>query len=163
MTNAGVIEIPGYRNFSDFTSDYADLVQSVLNRSQIGDGGFGLGFIRGLSGEFQVQPEVLSKMMDDTYKLVKGKKRIAYQKLQIEGIQSHAWLVVDMEKTANGYTMDVIDSNYGSMRKVTYTKGMTQMYEYNSVPYTSRNSFDQQAFDVGIKKYCWGGRQAGRL
>lgn len=150
----GVVEIPGYNNFYEFTRDHSNVVQEALDAWQIADGGFGLGFIRGLSGSHTVDPRELEEMMDDTYKEVKNKNRIVYQKLQIEGIASHAWLVVDMEKTADGYVLEVSDSNYNGIYKTTYHRGATQMGDYNSVPYTSRNSVDYNSYEWAIKQYC---------
>lgn len=156
----GVVEIPGYNNFSEFTQDYQELVQRALNNWQIGDGTFGLGFIRGLTGHYQVEPKVLARMMDQAYKLVKNEKRIVYQKLQMRGIESHAWLVIDMNKTDNGYDLDVIDSNYSALRTVSYTRGMQQLPNYQSVPYTSRNFIDQAAYSLGVYYYCKRGMTA---
>ncbi len=156
----GVVEIPGYHNFSEFTLDNQEFVQRALNNWQLGDGSLGLGFIRGLSGHYKVEPRVLSRMMDETYKLVKRQKRIVYQKLQMKGIESHAWLVIDMMKTEQGYDLDVVDSNYYALRTIKYTRGMEQLPNYKSVPYTSRNFMDQAAYNLGIYHYCKRGMTA---
>ncbi len=159
----GIVEIPGYHNFSEFTRDNQEIVQRALNNWQIGDGAFGLGFIRGLTGHYKVQPRVLSRMMDQTYNLVKRQNRIVYQKLQMKGIQSHAWLVIDMIKTEKGYAMDVVDSNYSSLKTIQYTRGMEQLPNYQSVPYTSRNFLDQAAYNLGVYHYCKRGMTAKDL
>lgn len=161
--NKGVVEIPGYQNFYQFSLDHENLILSALEGWQIADGGFGLGFLRGISGSHIVEPSVLKKMMDDTYKLVKQKKQVAYQKLQIEGITAHAWLVVDMTKTNNGYTLDVVDSNYRGIGQVHYFEGMSQLSTYSSVPYTSRNSIDYRSFDFARKQYCRYGKTAADM
>jgi hypothetical protein len=163
VSSQGVVEIPGYRNFSEFSYDHADLIQAALEGWQIVDGSIGLGFLRGLMGSHQVDSQKLSSMMDDTYKLVNGKKRVAYQKLQVEGVTAHAWLVIDMNKTANGYTLDVVDSNYSGVSTIIYTRGMTQLSQYNAVPYTSRNRMDQSSYEHGIMQYCSRGMTAADL
>lgn len=152
--NKGVVEIPGYRNFYEFSADHSNTILSALEGWQIVDGGFAFGWVRGVSGNHKVDADEFAKMMNETYKIVKSEKKVAYQKLQIEGIESHAWLVVDMEKTGNGYILDVVDSNYRGVSQVHYVKGMTQLREYESVPYTSRNAFDYRSFTWAIDQYC---------
>ncbi len=159
----GVVEVPGYRNFNEFTRDNAQAVQTYLEAGQIVDGGFAFGWIRGISGAYEVEPEVLSKMMDETYKSVKSQKQIAYQKLQIQGVESHAWLVLDMTKTHDGYELDVVDSNYRGVRKASFRHGMRQLPAYRSVPYTSRNAGHYRNFDWAINQYCKYGRTAEDL
>ncbi len=159
----GVVEIPGYKNFREFSADHYAVIQRALEGWQIADGAIGFGWIRGLSGSHKVDANQLSKMMDETYALVKKDNRIAYQKLQIEGITAHAWLVVDMTKTADGYVLDVVDSNYGGVSQAQYTRGMTQLSAYASVPYTSRNSMDYRSYEYGISQYCKRGMTAEDL
>lgn len=156
----GVVEIPGYRNFYEFSLDFSRQIQSALEGWQIGDGVFGMGWIRGISGQTSLNPEELGQMMDDTYRALKKKGIIAYQMLQIKGIESHAWLVLDMVKTRDGYTLEVLDSNYEGVREVVYQRGMRQLSQYGAVPYTSRNSSDYRTYKYAIDQYCKYGASA---
>ncbi|HEX7675279.1 MAG TPA: hypothetical protein VF412_13980 [Bdellovibrio sp.] len=154
-TNKGIVEIPGYRNLAEFSQDYADDIQRTLEGMQIGDGVIMFGWVRGLSGDSEVSADKLKSMMDDLYKEVRVNNRIVYQKLQIPGITAHAWLVVDMKKSSDGYVLEVLDSNYGSIYQVNYHIGMTKFESnYNMVPYTSRNGMDYSAFAAAKKQYC---------
>lgn len=154
VTNRGVVEIPGYRNFSELTRDHSAKVQKVLENWQIVDGTLGLGFLRGLSGNDRVSAAELNQSMDETFEMVKGKKRVAYQMLQAKGLLAHAWLVVDMIKTGNGYILDVVDSNRFGISQVIYQEGMEQLSEYQSVPYTSRNFIDYSGYKIARDRYC---------
>ena len=154
VSNRGVVEIPGYRNFSELARSHSGIVQKVLEQWQIADGALGLGFLRGISGSDRVSPAELKKMMDETFQFVRGKKRVAYQMLQAKGLLAHAWLVVDMTKTGNGYNLDVVDSNRFGIRQVIYQEGMDQLSEYQSVPYTSRNFVDYSGYSLARDRYC---------
>ncbi|MDG0816822.1 hypothetical protein [Bdellovibrio svalbardensis] len=147
-----VVEVPGYHNLYEFSTDYHREIQSALNRWQIGEG-IAFGWLRGITGRTRVEPGTLKVMMDELYQEVK-RGHVTYQKLQIPGIMAHAWLVVDMNKTLMGYDLEVIDSNYRDIRTIHYQKGMTHLNEYNSVPYTSRNSSPYQAYAYAKSNYC---------
>ena len=108
---SGVVTIPGYANFSDFTEENKNLIQAELNSWQIYDG-FILGtWIDGLKGQTKLPANELSKLMDQVYKYVGIEKKIAWEKLQLKGITSHAWLIVDIKKLDDGYDLGIIDSN----------------------------------------------------
>lgn len=155
MAGTGVVEIPGYRNFSDFAGSHFSQVQRALEAQQVVDGVVALGFIRGLLGNHIVEPTELSAKMDETYRLTKDKNWVVYQKLQMEGIDAHSWLVVDMTKIPGGYTLEVVDSNFpGDVKTVQFEHGMKQLPAYNSVPYTSRNEFSYRSYNYAIDNYC---------
>lgn len=155
ITGNGVVEIPGYHNFSEFSLSNSDKVQRALEMYQIVDGVVGLGFLRGLVGNHIIEPVDLSRMMDETYKLVKESNWVVYQKLQIKGLDAHAWLVVDMQKTPNGYILEVVDSNNpGEVKLASFEHGMKQLPAYDSVPYTSRNDFSYRSYRLAIDNYC---------
>lgn len=106
-----VVLIPGHHNFEEFSSENQKLIQSELNDWQIYDGVVLGSWIDGLKGNTKIKPELLSQMMKEVFDYVAVKKKIAYQKLQIKGITSHAWLVVGMRKTENGFELGYLDSN----------------------------------------------------
>ncbi|WP_372654794.1 hypothetical protein [Halobacteriovorax sp.] len=151
-----VVEVPGYRSINDFSYSNADLIQRELEKWQKGDGFLRQQWAVGLWGSHEVSEEELKERMDDLYSYVKGEGRIAYQMLQIDGIDSHAWLVFDMEKTSNGYRLQVLDSNYQRSQIYTYREGMTSFDHdhYGSfVPYTGKKSEHEKSFKA-VEKYC---------
>lgn len=152
----GVITIPGYDNFYDFTRDWHDEIQARLEGWQRTDGFIMQQWVVGLAGASEVAPEKLKKEMDDLYKQV-SQGDVVYQKLQIKGITAHAWLVVGMEKTADGYEMAVIDSNSPvRTQSYSYKDGDTSLYHYyygNFVPYTGKNR-ELRKLKRKVKSFC---------
>lgn len=159
-TKRGVVEIPGYANLAEFTRDNGDELLNVLEGWQIEDGGFGFGWIRGLKGKPSVKPAKLQKMMDELYHLVQVEKRVIYQKLQMPGIMAHAWLVISMEKTGDGYLLTIVDSNFPQdVLQHRYRNGDTELNYHGKatfVPYTSRSN-DEKKFAQLQRDYCVNG------
>lgn len=151
--NRGVVDIPGFKNLEEFSAAHRSQIQTALDAGQIVDGGIMFGWIRGVTGNHFVSAKKLEKMMNDLYSEVRS-GRVAYQMLQIEGIMAHAWLVVDMERNGDGYILKVLDSNDRDVYKVYYRRGMEQLVDYNSVPYTSRNAVDYQGYKNAKSYYC---------
>ncbi|ATH06759.1 hypothetical protein BIY24_02025 [Halobacteriovorax marinus] len=151
-----VVEIGGYYNIRDFSYDHADLIQRELEKWQKGDGFLRQQWAVGLWGSSEVDEEELKERMDDLYTYVKKEGNIAYQMLQIKGIDSHAWLVFDMEKTSSGYDILVLDSNYQRSQVYHYDEGMTSFhhsYYGDFVPYTGKKSEFRKALKA-VEKYC---------
>ena len=138
-----VIEIPGFDSFYDFSRAHRGLIQKRLNAWQRKDGFVNQQWIVGLAGASKTSPKKLKKKMDDLYKDVQNGE-VVYQKLQIKGIVAHAWLVIGMEKTHNGYEIAVIDSNSPTRTSFYhYKEGSTNLnYPYwgQFVPYTGRKA-----------------------
>ncbi len=136
-----VITIPGFSNFYDFSRAYRNEIQEQLEKWQKFDGILMQQWVVGLAGASEVSAENLKGKMDELYNDV-ADGDIVYQKLQIKGIVAHAWLVIDMEKTSNGYELSVIDSNYPySTNRYVYEEGDTSFhhgYYGNFVPYTGK-------------------------
>lgn len=119
-----VVTIPGYHNFEDFSRENQNLIQAELNNWQIYDGVILGGWMDGLKGDTKIQASALESMMKELYDYVAVKKKIAYQKLQIKGITSHAWLVVGIKKTDSGFEVGYLDSNSPRMSlNYTYKSG----------------------------------------
>ena len=119
------MEIPGYRNFYEFSLDWREVLQKKLNDWQAVDGILGAAWINGLAGNNRVSAKNLKKKMDNLYKEVNDNNRIVWQKLQFPGVVAHAWLVVKTKKTSSGYNFTVIDSNYSREFNVNYYNGDT--------------------------------------
>lgn len=138
-----LVVIPGYSNLSEFSgySGFGDLIQEELERWQKGDGFIRQQWIVGLAGSSSTTAEKMKSIMDELYNYVEVEGNIAYQKLQLPGVVAHAWLVVGMEKTRDGYELKIVDSNYRNPYFVTYYEGMTHL-NYSGfgsfVPYLER-------------------------
>ncbi|EQC47533.1 hypothetical protein [Bacteriovorax sp. Seq25_V] len=135
-----VVEIPGFSSLEQFSRYYEEEIQKVLESWQLIDGAVNQQWIVGLWGKSEVSPENMEKRMNKLYARV-SQGEVVYQKLQIDGIDAHAWLVIDMAKTANGYKLLVVDSNYRSTDVYTFEKGdrsFEHPYYGKFVPYTGR-------------------------
>lgn len=138
-----LVVIPGYANLKEFSSysAFASLIQDELERWQRGDGLIRQQWIVGLAGRSSTSAEKMKSIMDELYNYVEVQGNVAYQKLQLPGVVAHAWLVVGMEKTRDGYDLTVVDSNYRNPYTVSYYEGMTHLNYSgfgNFVPYLER-------------------------
>lgn len=128
VTQKGVVEIPGYTNLRDFSSDYRRELVRALSAVEITSSIFELGFIKGLLGTPHQQSGRLRQLMDELHDEVEVRKRIAFQVLQMPGPDAHAWLVLGMlpvkrEEKIIGYDIVHIDSNDLEIRTQRYIEG----------------------------------------
>ena len=140
-----VVVIPGYRNFSEFSSENEEIIQRELEKWQKGDSFLRFAWVKGLEGNSEVAPLKLKALMDQIYQEVEVNQNISYTKLQIKGIESHAWLIVHMEKFNGGYNLQIIDSNIATtVENYTYREGETSIMENRSsfsfTPYLERTN-----------------------
>jgi hypothetical protein len=152
-----VVVIPGYRNFSEFANNNEALIQRELEKWQKGDGVIRFAWVKGLSGDAEVAPEKMKGLMDQIYEEVEVNKNIAYNKLQIPGIESHAWLVVHMEKVSGGYNLEILDSNVASTTEIyRYHEGDTSInYHgyFHFTPYLEQTN-EMKKINKTILKQC---------
>jgi hypothetical protein len=152
-----VVAIPGYYNAHDFTSENKNTIQKELEAWQIYDGVILSQWIDGISGTTKVSPKILQQKMDLLFQYVETKKKIAYVKLQIKGITSHAWLVVAVKTAPHGFELEYIDSNRPQeLQTYNYKIGDDSFYikEYgNFVPYLEYTKEEARIFNIG-KKFC---------
>jgi hypothetical protein len=106
------IVIPGYKSFQEFTNENQALIQKELNSWQLYDGVVLGGWIDGLKGETKIDSELLRNKMNELNEYVAVKNKIGYVKLQIKGITSHAWLIIDSKPATGGQVIGYIDSNW---------------------------------------------------
>jgi hypothetical protein len=106
-----VVTIPGHANFQSFTRAYQKQIQSVLNDWQIFDGLYNFQWIRGISGKPALPPKEMEDRMNSVYQSFRQSPAGMWVMAQMEGIGSHAFLVVAMEQVNGGYDLDLIDSN----------------------------------------------------
>lgn len=132
-----IVVIPGFKNFSEFTRVHEAQIQRELEKWQKGDGVIRFAWVKGLSGKPSVEAEKLKATMDEMYEYVEVNKNIAYNKLQIPGIDAHAWLVVHMEKVDGGYNLEVLDSNFPSETEIyRYREGDTSFNYHGAFKFT---------------------------
>lgn len=123
-----VVQVPGYRNLKEFSNDYRSYIQARLESWQREDAFLKFAWIKGLKGGIALTPASMKSQMEFIYREVVTEKRVVWNKLQVRGIAAHAWLVIDMAKTANGYDLQVLDSNRpSSVYTVHYRFGDTQL------------------------------------
>ena len=152
-----IVIIPGYRNFGEFSYYQANAIQAELEQWQRGDGFLRFGWVNGLKGKNIVSAERMAALMDELYDYVETEGNIAYQKLQIKGIDAHAWLVVNMKKVSNGYDLEILDSNYPSSTNFyKYRLGQTHFnHEYYGkfTPYLERKA-EMEKLTLTVLKQC---------
>lgn len=106
-----VVEVPGFRNLSEFSRIWGEEIQRRLNAWQLEEGLLGLDLlVRGV-GASRRDPRRLEREMDALYERVQAGE-IIYLKLQLRGVAAHAWLVTRMERSSRGYLLTVLDSNF---------------------------------------------------
>ena len=149
-----VVEIPGFRNFFDFSTEFAKEVQVELNAWQIRDGFIFQQWVRGLSGKSSMPSEELAEHMDAIYSDFKTHAPGLWVMAQMKGITSHALLIIGMTPTADGYDLMVIDSNHPAENTlISYHHGDTSVSQYSMVPYTGFNS-DYVRIEHALAKEC---------
>ena len=164
-----VVEIPGYSNLQEFSTDFAPEIKKRLKESQKFDGLVRQTWINTLTGKTETDPEKLKATLDDIYNEVMNLKRITYLKLKYTKFDIHAWLVVKMTVLPSpdeGYELDIIDSNFsGEILKRTYRMGDKSLdlgYEIGNqaahlVPYVERQD-EFKEYTKNIVKYCSGAK-----
>jgi len=149
-----VTEVPGFSNLYDFSREFRAEIQDRLEKWQIGDGFMRQQWTVGLWGSSSTSAEKLKERMDDLYEYVEKEGKLAYQMLQIRGITSHAWLVLNVEKTSDGYIMEVLDSNYTSTSKIRYRYGQERINSYGGLVNITGKKAELRRLEQAVKKYC---------
>lgn len=140
-----VVTIPGFDNFSQFTRAYQKQVQKMLNDWQVIDGVFHAQWIRGISGKPILPAAELATRMDSVYQSYRQSPAAMWIMAQMEGITSHSFLIVHMEKVNGGYDLDLIDSNHPmEVVRVKYQSGdQTLRTNRNSNPFVPYVGFQE--------------------
>lgn len=156
---SSVVEIPGYADFNSFSADYKKEIQEQLNRWQIRDGIGGFAWIRGLWGKPSLPPAQMKNRIDKIYSRFledASKNHTLWFMEQMPGIVAHASLVIDMKKTSDGYSIELIDSNFPDVTSfVSYKNGDTFLDGPSGefVPYAGIER-DNRKIDRAIARYC---------
>ncbi len=152
-----VVVIPGYANLEEFSTENQKLIQAELNSWQLYDGVVLGGWMDGLKGDTKIEANLLSSMMNEVFNYVSVKKKIAYEKLQIKGITSHAWLIAGIVAGPNGYEIGYIDSNSPRMsQNYSFKNGDTSFFIKgygNFVPYLEFKREEERITDTA-RIYC---------
>lgn len=106
-----VVIIPGYRNLQEFSIDNNRAMQGKLNAWMRRDSLLNQTWIKGLKGKTSMDEASFQEHLSKIYDQFVESDGLMVQILQFEGITAHAWLVTDIKKMPDGYTMNVIDSN----------------------------------------------------
>lgn len=152
-----IIEIPGFRNFYEFSRAHRAEIQRELEKWQKGDGIIKFNWVIGLSGDNEVSAEKMKEQMDELYQYVEVEGNVAYQKLQIKGVTAHAWLVMNVKAVSNGYDLEILDSNFPSQTSIyKYREGQTSFSHYaygKFTPYLERKG-EMEKVNLTILKKC---------
>ena len=137
-----VVIIPGFNNFLEFSSTFATEIQRELEYWQKLDGFVKFAWVDGLEGDSEVSPAKLKDLMDQIYVDVEINKNISYNKLQIPGIDAHAWLVLHMQKVNDGYDLEILDSNVANQTEIYHYHEGDIKFNYHNyftfVPYLEK-------------------------
>lgn len=145
-----IITIPGFSNFNEFSDYYKKEILNELEDWQLYDGIVLGRWIDGLKGDTKVKPEVLHKMMDESFNYTVNEKRIGYHKLQIKGITSHAWLITGMKKFEQGYEIGFIDSNNPLLcQNYSYKYGDESFYDKSYGDFVPYLEFKREEIRLG--------------
>lgn len=136
----GITVIPGYKNLYEFSLAYGDEILGKLQAWQRTDGLLKAAWVKGMTRQVDIPAEKLAEMMDQLYERV-SRGEVVYQMLQMPGIMAHSWLVIGMQKTADGYNLETTDSNFNGTYVYRYSRNMKEFNYENIltfVPYTSQ-------------------------
>lgn len=155
-----VMAVTGYANLEEFSKAHASELKETLAQWQLADTFLGFNWVNGLQGDPQISPGELEEKMERLYERVKIENQVVYQMLNFPGISSHALLVVDMFREANGdIIFAAVDSNFATLQYFTYRRGAGRIESrYGGfVPYVQRSS-DLADFQRVIAFTCdvWG-------
>lgn len=153
-----IVTIPGYADFYSFTKENEAEVQKVLEIWQREDGFFNMQWVRGISGQYELPAADMKVRMDTLHDQFLKSPHPAWIMAQIKGIESHSFLLLSMNPVANGYELEVIDSNVPSQRKYfTYQVGQKFLQhpkeKYSFVPYLGFQK-DYQLIEASVEKRC---------
>jgi hypothetical protein len=157
ITRSGIVEIPGYQNLSQFTSDYQNETTNALATWQIVDGVIFGGWTRDIGSKKDLLGDHLAGAMKDFYQNTEVDQRVSFALLVPNEIGSHAWLILNVLRTVDGYALDILDSNFLGVQRRYYHAGMEQLPFLGKETATldlDRNWLDFQAYENARENYC---------
>lgn len=168
-----VVEIGGYKNLYEFSSDFRDLAVKAVENWQIRAGAGIEPIVRGMSGPSHPNAKELNSRMYSLYARLLARRDPVFQVLQIPGPGTHSWLVFDARAVreglnpwkVTGYDFTIIDPNDpGEPRHIRYRSGADSIVRVwdgkyygesrqNFVPLTAYDD-DLGNLREAIQSYC---------
>lgn len=151
-----VVEVPGYKNLSEFSKDWAAEIQSKLEAWQREDGFLKFAWIQGLSGNYHADPKVIAAALNYSILQAEQSGQINFAMWQLKGISAHASLMIGGEIENTTYRAHHIDSNFPNViRAMNWQPPARSVDSYfgKFVPYVGRKS-DLPAFKTAGDQYC---------
>ena len=151
-----IVEIPGFDNLREVSLAYENTIVKQLESMQMNEV---LGFnTRGMDGNSENDPRGMKAQMDRAYSDITTKREPVYVMLQKPGIEAHAWLIVRMDKKADGYLLYIHDSNYTGIQIWKYKNGMKNFVYLDNrpfIPYENATEKGQlQGIQTPLEKFC---------
>ncbi len=158
-----VVRIGGFRDFESFTGAFPEETQALLDSWQRIDGFFNFVWIRGISGNYQLDPEAMALRMKTIREDFARSPKPLWIMAQIKGITAHSFLLLDVIPTADGMELEVIDSNTPSETHwLVYRSGdqsvSSPRLSYTFIPYTGFQK-DFNKIHRTVNAHC--GRKSG--
>lgn len=153
-----VVVIPGFSDFKSFTKTHQKEVQQMLESWQREDGFINQEWTRGISGKFELEPEAMKARMNQLHQQFLDSPQPMWVMAQIKGIESHAFLILDMQPLVDGYELKLIDSNYPEQtRTIQYLHGQKFLKhpkdKYTYIPYLGFQK-DFKTIQASVDEYC---------
>lgn len=155
-----VVEIPGYKNMSEFSKDWQKEIQRKLEAWQREDGFLKFAWIQGLSGNWNTNPKEIASTLNFAISQAELAGQIHWTMWQLPGITAHASLMIggtiDTQSANSIYKAHHIDSNIPQTPRVmTWQPPARSVEGYMGkfVPYVARKT-DLVAFKTAGDQYC---------
>lgn len=153
-----VVVIPGYEDFLSFSRDHQKEIQTLLDGWQKFDGFYNFEWIRGISGRSSLSADEMKLRMKEVYSFYSTSPAPLWIMAQMKGVTSHAFLILRMFETGDGYQMELIDSNAPQKTlTITYVEGesalRSQNGKYSFVPYVGFQN-DYKKIATALNAHC---------
>lgn len=151
-----IVEIPGYGSLSSFSSSFESEIVSKLESMQWGEV-FGAN-MRGLDGEGANDSRAMRTQIERAYSDLTARREPVYVMLQTPGMKAHAWIIIDIKKNSDGYTLFVHDSNYSGVQVWRYRYGMKEFIYVDNTPFipyvNSKEKGQLSVIQNTVEKFC---------
>ena len=154
-----VVAIPGYASFNDFSRDYEREIIARLEAWQRSDGFLHFRWVDGLKGHWRVAPGH-APIDHDEHRRRSSTSSTACCSRSCTSTASlrTRYLVIGSRKTAQGYDIDLIDSNHPTETlTISYHVGQTSLYTADGceafVPYLDFDG-DMGHINGALQRFC---------
>ncbi len=121
----GVVTIPGFSNWSEFSGYFSSELEAKMSAWQRREV-VNFGWTRGLKGTSKSSQDLRANL-DRAELEFRLYRKPVYVMLQFAGAMAHSWLILDIKKTKTGYTMYVLDSNMSTVDRWDYQFGQESL------------------------------------